>query len=298
MQTLVIFLAVVGSASALRTASSSKDVQEDLDSQSLHLSKQGLWRKAWNTVLDRYHADEESLSESLRGEFTKQAQKLWKKWLQQKHAMVQQLKQKRAEEESEEQAQEATTTTLGAAVQGLLAGLNSKDDDDFQLTPAKTTTTSTESPEAKREREEMAMMQKKAVGRLTAGFDKISAEDAERATTTTAETTTTTTTPNKELAKLLAGVDRPMPSTTGGKGQTSTTTTTTVKTTTTTIGEAGRKAIAFISSGTFVMPPRQLTDTPQDSDTDDDQKDAATDSEASSSESEAASDFDLYEAGF
>jgi len=171
---------------------------------------------------------------------------------------------------------EEMTTTVNPALAKLLAGVDSN----VPLAPTqaeapapvtvKTTTTvtttsqittSTENPAVLREREHerqmAAMLQKQAVSKLTAGFTEIAREEA-TATTTTSTTTTTTTTINRALKVLLAGVDPSIkvPQTKDSVRTTSTTTTTTT-TQSTTIGEAGRKTLAFISSGTFNLRAHQ-----------------------------------------
>merc|ERR1719393_408893 len=135
-------------------------------------------------------------------------------------------------------------------------------------------TTTTEDPRVVEEREhqkqQLLEMHKNVMSKLTSGFSDI---DKEEATATT--TTTTTTTKNLAMLRLLDGVDGPAQA----KGKTekkAATTTTTTTTTTQTIGAAGKKTLAFITSGTFnwqKVKAHNQPEAPADKEEDDEDQD-------------------------
>merc|ERR1719217_537510 len=188
---------------------------------------------------------------------------------------------------SAEEASAATaqTTTTTSALQKLLAGVDGNaspvpiSHSEVQVATSTTTTmsttrktTTTENPEVvhqrELEKEKLIAMKQTIVSKLTAGFIEITEDEVKMATTKTTKTTTTTTkvtttTINQAAKRLLEGVNEPAPSmlSKGMARKTRTTSTTTVTTTTQTIGAAGRKTLAFISSGTFSLPQhRRLAD--------------------------------------
>merc|ERR1719240_957880 len=201
-----------------------------------------------------------------------------------------------------------TTTTQNAALRKLLAGIDGPADADVSLaqapvsssttaaaatTTSTTTTTTTVEPRIEEERERAVMMKKEAMSRLTAGFadaDKKEAEKEATMTTTTTTTVATTTTKNLALMRLMEGVDGPAAPAPAGKKHHSTTSTTTTTTASTTIGEAGKKVLSFITSGTFAMPP------PASQVVEADSKDDAADDDSKPDNGdggEAAADFDM-----
>jgi len=167
--------------------------------------------------------------------------------------------------------------------------------DAMSTTTTTVESTTTEDPKVAMEREQQkqhllevhnAMMIK-----LTDGMDKIEKEEATRITSTVIEaTTSTTTTKNLALARLLSGVDGPVnePKLKGVQAVGFTTTTTTTTTTTQTIGLAGKRTLAFITSGKFAMPHHAEAQTEaQEADDDDEEKHVSDDAD------EAAADFDM-----
>lgn len=206
-----------------------------------------------------------------------------------------------------------TTTTVNVVMQKLLLGVDSDAPrqssladvsgnlkasgvmDAMSTTTTTVESTTTEDPKVAMEREQQkqhllevhnAMMIK-----LTDGMDKIEKEEATRITSTVIEaTTSTTTTKNLALARLLSGVDGPVnePKLKGVQAVGFTTTTTTTTTTTQTIGLAGKRTLAFITSGKFAMPHHAEAQTEaQEADDDDEEKHVSDDAD------EAAADFDM-----
>jgi len=257
------------------------------------MSKQALWQEAWSQTLEKYHAPEDvsEMGTDLQDQLYGDAQKLWKSWLQVRH---QRARESRNDQETDENADEESTSTLPAVALRLLAGVNSKENDEPPATT--TTTTTTENPEATRQREQLAALQKMAVSKLTQGMAETREEEIEDAKEeemreATSTTSTTTTTFNQAIAKLLAGVNAPVPSVSIKE---TTTTTTTTTTTPLKLTEAGRKTIAFLESGTFSWPRNREQQTKSD-DEDDDEEDSSKATTEGGSDSEAATDFDQYD---
>lgn len=232
----------------------------------LGMSQNALWQQAWSS------ATTEGTPERA---VYKRAEKLFKSWMQLKR-------------QQEEETTFTDTTTLGIMAR-LTAGLDAADDND---SPQKVVTTTAENLEAKRANDKLMAMRQAAIAKLTEGMAE-SHEDVLKlaAVSTTSTTTTVTTTTNTAYFKLLAGVDRPEPSTMAA--QHTTTTSTTTSTEKFVLNAAGRKTIAFISSGTFEFPGHQSrADTPAQQDDEDAPEEDHKDDYA---DSEAATDFEQYD---
>lgn len=237
----------------------------------LEMSEHTLWKQAWSSAQE----EGEGMPERV---IYKNAEKLWKSWIQMKH------------HNQEEDSTFTESTTLGVMAR-LTAGLDSVDDED---TPRKETTTTTENVEAKRANDKAAAARQAAFAKLTEGMEQTRAEEIElaTATTTTSSTTTSTTTTNTAFLKLLAGVNGPEPSTAAASLLQTTTTSTTTSTSKFVLDAAGRKTIAFISSGTFEFPHHQSEEATKDTGADDDDQ---KDQKEEYADSEAATDFDQYD---
>lgn len=259
---------------------------------------QQLWQQAWNSALQQngIAADQaDEMPQELKDHLLNKAENIWKSWMQER---------KGSEPSSTTAEYDEPTTTVNYAMERLLAGVEpgysapveqqsyrqvSSARVETSTTSSSTTTTvatTTQDPKLQIEKEQQQQqfleIRKSFMHKLTAGMGKIDEEDA-TSTTTTVVTTTTTTTTNSALSKLLEGVDRPAPVAPSEKQTTTTTTSTT--TTTQTIGEAGRKTLAFLESGAghFVMPHHHAMDEQAAPEDDDDDK-PKTDSEDSDDE--------------
>lgn len=141
-----------------------------------------------------------------------------------------------------------------AMEQRLTAGL--KDIHDDPAPPAQTTTTTTIDPQAA----ELAALKVTELTKLTAGVAEAHDDVAPTTTTTTedpqkvAEHEKFDQLKAKEMSLLTANLDD---ASIEAAEKTATTTTTTT-TSTVTLGEAGKKVLAEISSGKFVLPTKQF----------------------------------------
>lgn len=311
MRIFLGFIILAHGAKALKASGKSEiSMASASESGEGGVSAQELWQRAWEATLEKFHvASMMQLPDYLQADLQKEAKKLWKSWLQKR----QQLIDERMKTETTTTDDFATTTTPGV-LRRLLAGVNGPDTEDrdasFAQAPAgakatvatvattTSTTTTTVDPQIAIEKEKAAKLKKEALMKLTAGFSEDNKKEAEfeaTSTTTIASTATSTTTENKELKKLMEGVDSPAaPQSPSAARKHTTTTSTTTTTVSTTIGAAGRKVLSFITSGTFAMPPHHTITEPAPAadskeDDDSDQSEGASDD----GRGDAANDFDL-----
>merc|ERR1719161_2959497 len=134
----------------------------------------------------------------------------------------------------------------------MTAGIKDIKDD----APVATTTTTTENPEVVKERLAMAELKNQELQKMTAGVAEAHDDDVPSTTTTTvdpaaeAEKEHFDKLKQAELVKLTSGLDEKSID----DAEKTATTTTTTTTTTVSLGEAGKKIMAQINSGNFVLP--------------------------------------------
>lgn len=269
---------------------------------------QQLWQQAWATTLEQTGINPDAVGtmpEELQQHLQHKAKKIWKSLLQESRG---------SEPVSTTVDYDMPSTTVNYAMQRLLAGVEPgyavpaegpsfrqasvvKVETTSTTTTMSAATTSTEDPKVQieRQRQQQALLELRNsfAHKLTEGMGKIDEEEA-TATTTTTTTTTTTATVNPFKLKLLKGIDGPAPDASDEK-QVTTTSTTSTTTTTQTIGEAGRKELAFLEAGAgqFVMPHHHGMDeqAPSEDDEEDDEKKASDDAEFG--EGKVAAEFDM-----
>eukprot|EP00746_Dinoflagellata_sp_MGD_P007443 gnl/MRDRNA2_/MRDRNA2_114733_c0_seq1.p1 gnl/MRDRNA2_/MRDRNA2_114733_c0~~gnl/MRDRNA2_/MRDRNA2_114733_c0_seq1.p1 ORF type:complete len:287 (+),score=86.57 gnl/MRDRNA2_/MRDRNA2_114733_c0_seq1:329-1189(+) len=207
-----------------------------------------------------------------------------------------------------------TTSTVNLAMQELLSGVDGPTASspvnsgpklvasDIAAAPSATTeavstttmSKTTQDPKAMLERQQqkqqLLALHNTIMSKLTNGWDQIDQADATSTTSVTVSATTVTTTRNLALARLLSGVDGTASEPKLAdikKADFLQTTTTTSTSTTQTIGDAGKKTIAFITSGKFSMPNH--VDAPLEAQEPDDDEEKHVPEDAG----EIAADFDI-----
>lgn len=270
--------------------------QADAEVQSMEdVSNNALWQHAWGQTLSKHDASDALMSDNLKKALYPEAEVKFNNLLAARHRLKQKMaalqEQQEQKEEEATKSQRADQEAFDSAKQGFLermtAGIKDIKEDD---PPTTTTTTTTENPEVVKERLAMAALKDQELHKMTAGVAEIKDEP-------TASTTTTTIDPaaqaekehfdqlkQAEAAKLTAGLDDKSIE----DAEKTATTTTTSTTTTVSLGEAGKKIMAEIQSGKFVLPAnfagiQQPQQTPQVDDSHDD-----------SAMSETMEDLDTY----
>lgn len=251
------------------------------------VSNKALWQEAWGQTVSKHDASDALMNDQLKKALMPEAQMLFNNLLQARHRLKQKMaaiqEQQEQQEEEANKAQNQDNQVFESAkskfLERMTAGIKDIHDDDA---PVVTTTTTTENPEAVKERLAMAELKNQELQKMTAGVAEAHDDDVPSTTTTTvdpaaqAEKAHFDQLKQAELSKLTSGLDDKSID----DAEKTATTTTTSTTTTVSLGEAGKKIMAEISSGKFVLPTNFAgIQQPQQSAPVDDQHDDAAMSE-------------------
>lgn len=225
------------------------------------LSNQGLWQEAWKQTLVKHDASDALMNDQLKNALYPEAQLYFQHLLDARHRLKEKMQaqqQSLAQQNAPSAAQQQDNDDLASAKASFLAKMTAgikdiKDDDPPSTT---TTTTVTEDPQVVKEREQMALLKQKEMSKMTEGVAEIKEDDAPTTTTTTidpavkAEQEHFAQLKEQEMAKLTSNLDDKSVE----AAEATATTTTTTTTTTQTLGAAGKKLLAEINSGHYVLP--------------------------------------------
>jgi hypothetical protein len=291
-----VFLFCVADAANIRIHDDNDIAREaDEEVQGMQdVSNKALWQEAWGQTLSKHDASDALMNDQLKEALYPEAQMLFNNLLQARHRLKQKMsalqEQQQQQDEEANKGKQADSEAFESAKAGFLermtAGIKDIRDDD---PPATTTTTTTENAEVVKERLAMAALKDSELQKMTAGVAEAK-DDAPSTTTTTvdpaaqAEKEHFDQLKQAEMSKLTSGLDEKSID----AAEKTATTTTTSTTTTVTLGEAGKKIMAEISTGKFVLPSNFAgIQQPQQTAPVDDQHDDA-------SMSETMEDLDTY----
>lgn len=260
------------------------------------VSNKALWQEAWGKTLSKHDASDALMSDKLKNALYPEAQMLFNNLLQARHRMKQQMSALQEQQEQKEfeatkgqrEDNEVFENAKAGFLERMTAGLKNIKEDDA---PAPTTTTTTEDPEVVKQRVAMAQLKDQELQKMTAGVADVKDDPIPSATTTTvdpaaqAEKEHFDQLKQAEMSKLTSGLDDKSIE----DAEKTATTTMTSTTTTLSLGEAGKKIMAEITSGKYVLPTERFAgiqepqQTPQVDDSHDD-----------SAMSETMEDLDTY----
>lgn len=262
----------------------------------LDTSNNALWEESWSQTLAKHDASDALMNDKLKSALYPEAQLHFQNLLAARHRLkesmnAQQEQQEQQEEEAtkgQRQDHQAFEDAKAGFLQRMTAGLKDIKEDDA---PAPTTTTSTENPEVVKQRLAMAALKDQEMQKMTAGVAEVQDDPTPSTTTTTIDPAAQAEKEHfdqlkaAEMSKLTSGLDD---SSIDAAEKTATTTVATT-TTTMTLGEAGKKIIAEISSGKYVLPTDRFAgiQTPQ-------QKPEADAPQDDAAMSETMEDLDTY----
>lgn len=258
---LVVYSAGAANIKVHDDADIAKAADEEVQGLS-DLSNKGLWQEAWSQTLAKHDASDALMNDGLKRALYPEAQDKFQNLIQARHR----LKEKMQVQQDQEQQQEATQNAgqqqdkdffenaKAGFLQRMTAGIKDIKDDDPPSTT--TATTTTEDPQVVKEREQMEELKAKEMSKMTDGVAETKEEDAPSTTTTTmdpaakAEKDHFEQLKSAEMLKLTSNLDDKSID----AAEATATTTTTTSTTTMSLGEAGKKIMAEITSGKFVLP--------------------------------------------
>lgn len=260
------------------------------------VSNQALWQQAWGQTLSKHDASDALMSDQLKSALYPEAQMLFnnlleaRRRLKQKMSALQEQQEQKEEEatKGQRQDQEQFESAKAGFLERMTAGIKDIKDDDA---PATTTTTTTENAQVVKERLAMVALKDQELQKMTAGVAEVRDDPVPAATTTTvdpkaqAEKEHFDQLKQAEMVKLTSGLDDKSID----ESEKTATTTTTGTTTTPTLGEAGKKIMAEITSGKYVLPTERFAgiQQPQQTSPQEDQHD-------DSAMSETMEDLDTY----
>lgn len=264
--------------------------QADEEVQSMQdLSNKALWQEAWGDTLSKHGASDALMNDALKNALYPDAQLHFQNLIQARHRLKATMQSQQEQDQQEQDAQHASQNqdhevfenAKAGFLQRMTAGIKDIKDDD----PPSTTTiaTTTEDPQVVKEREQMALLKEKEMSKMTEGVAETKEEEVPSTTTSTmdpaaaAEKEHFEQLKEQEMSKLTQNLDDKSVT----AAEVTATTTTTTTTTTETLGAAGKKIMAEISSGKFVLPANFAgLQTPQQQPQQEEKQDNVDDSEA------------------
>jgi len=303
MKTIVLVL-VTGCAYAAHIKSHDDHEIADAADRELQglqdMSNKGLWQESWSQTLAKHDASDAMMNDNLKQALYPEAQLHFTNLIQARHRYTQQMKaqqeQQAQEQDEQTKGQQQDKEVFDNAKQGFLermtAGLKNIKDDDAPATT--TTTTTTENAQVVKERKQMEDLKEKEMSKMTEGVAEAKEDDAPSTTTTTvdpaaqAEKEHFDKLKEAEMAKLTSNLDDNKID----AAEATVTTTTTTSTTTMTLGEAGKKIMAEITSGKYVLPTDRFAGIQTAEQKPEDKEDSHDDNDSAMSETVA--DMDQY----